>query len=233
MRRKYKAAEVAEARNGFGIALDGKPMRTPAGHAFVVPTRTLADAVAAEWEAQGEKVDPRSMPMTQFVATALDRVSVERVRIVNDLAAFAETDLLCHRAADAERLTVRQAEHWDPLLDWAAEALAARFELASGVMPVDQPAATLSAIRDRVEALDDLTLVAAQTLAGCTGSIVLAFAVLEGRLSAEEAHRLSRVDEEYQIERWGEDYEAADRRVAIHADMLAAEKLLSLARVRH
>ena len=233
MRRKFNTAAVTEAGGGYGVALDGKPMRTPAGHAFVAPTKALAEAVAAEWQAQGEKVDPRTMPMTQFIATALDRVSVERERIVRDLAAFAETDLLCHRDEETVRLAERQKKEWQPLLDWAADALGARFVLASGVMPVDQPPETLAAIRKRVESLDDLGLVALQTLAGACGSIVLAFAVAEGRLAAEEAHRLSRVDEDYQIERWGEDYEAADRRVAVHADMLAAEKLLSLARVRH
>ncbi len=233
MRRRFKAVEVAETDGGFGIALDGKPMRTPAGHLFVAPTRALADASAAEWQAQGEKIVPHTMPMTQFVATSLDRVSVERQRIVRELAAFAETDLICHWAADSEWLAERQRQEWQPLLDWAADALGARFSLASGVMPVDQPAEALAAIRARVERLDDLGLVALQTLAGCSGSIVLAFAVVEGRLSGEEAHRLSRLDEDYQIERWGEDYEAADRRVAVHADMREAERLLSLVRVRH
>lgn len=233
MRRRYKTVEVTDAGGGFSLSLDGKPMRTPAGHPFVAPTRALADAVAEEWRAQGEKVDPRKMPMTQFVATAIDRVPVDRDRIVGDLAAFAETDLLCHWAADSEWLAKRQAEHWKPVLDWAEAALEARFRLASGIMPVEQPKATLDAIRRRVAELDDFILVAMQTLAGSSGSIVLAFAVAEGRLSAEDAHRLSRVDEDYQIERWGEDYEAADRRVAVHADMLAAERLLVLVRVRH
>lgn len=233
MRRRYKTVEVTDAAGGFAVTLDGKPMRTPAGHPFVAPTRALADAIAEEWRTQGEKVHPRSMPMTQFVATALDRVPLDRERIVGDLAAFAETDLLCHWAADSEWLAKRQAEQWQPMLDWAKTALSARFTVASGIMPVDQPPETLAAVRQRVAALDDLTLVAVQSLAGSSGSIVLAFAVAEGRLSAEDAYRLSRLDEDYQIERWGEDYEAADRRVAVHADMLAAEKLLSLARVRH
>ena len=233
MKRLFKTATVAESGGGYGVLLDAKPMRTPAGHLLVAPTRALAEAVAAEWQAQGDKIDPRSMPMTQFVATALDRVSVERARVVRDLAAFAETDLLCHRADDVDRLAARQASEWQPLLDWAAAALGARFLLSGGVMPVDQPMETLAAIRSRVEALDDLGLVALQTLAGASGSIVLAFAVAEGRLAAAEAHRLSRLDEDYQIERWGEDWEAADRRKALHADMLAAERLLSLARVRH
>ena len=233
MRRRYKTVEVADVADGFAITLDAKPMRTPAGHPFVAPTRTLADAVAEEWRAQGETVQPRTMPMTQFVATALDRVPLDRERIVGDLAAFAETDLLCHRAADSEWLLKRQAEQWQPLLDWAKTVLGARFTLASGIMPVDQPPETLAAIRRRVAALDDFNLVAMQSLAGSTGSIMLAFAVAEGRLSAEDAHRLSRLDEDYQIERWGEDYEAADRRVAVHADMREAERLLSLVRVRH
>ncbi len=233
MRRRYKTVEVTDVGGGFALSLDGKPMRTPAGHPFVAPTRALADAVAEAWRAQGEKVHPRTMPMTQFVATAIDRVPVDRDRIVGDLAAFAETDLLCHWAADSEWLAKRQAEHWKPLLDWAEAVLEARFRLASGIMPVDQPKETLAAIRRRVAELDDFILVAMQTLAGSSGSIVLAFAVAEGRLSAEDAHRLSRLDEDYQIERWGEDYEAADRRVAVHADMLAAARLLALVRVRH
>ncbi len=233
MRRRYKTVEVADVADGFAITLDAKPMRTPAGHPFVAPTRTLADAVAEEWRAQGETVQPRTMPMTQFVATALDRVPLDRERIVGDLAAFAETDLLCHRAADSEWLLKRQAEQWQPLLDWAKTVLGARFTLASGIMPVDQPPETLAAIRRRVAALDDFNLVAMQSLAGSTGSIMLAFAVAEGRLSAEDAHRLSRLDEDYQIERWGEDYEAADRREAVRADMLAAARLLALVRVRH
>lgn len=233
MRRKYKTVEIREAAGGFALALDGKPMRTPAGNAFVAPAHALAEAVAEEWRAQGEKVNPLSMPMTRFVATALDRVPTERERIVRDLAAFAETDLLCHWAADSEWLLERQRERWQPLLDWAAEALGARLAVATGVMPVEQPAETLASVRRRVAAFDDLMLVAMQTLAGATGSIVLALAVSEGRLAAEEAHRLARLDEDYQNERWGEDYEAADRRVAVHADMMEAERLLSLVRVRH
>ena len=233
MRRRYKTVEVVDVAGGYAVTLDAKPMRTPAGHPFIAPTRTLADAVAEEWRAQGEKVDPRKMPMTQFVATALDRVPVDRERIVGDLAAFAETDLLCHWAADSEWLVKRQAEQWQPLLDWAVTTLGARFVIASGIMPIDQPAETLAAIRRRVATLDDFTLVAVQSLASLTGSIVLAFAVAEGHLTAEDAHRLSRVDEDYQIERGGEDYEAADRRVAVHADMLATQRLLALVRVRH
>ena len=139
MRRRYKTVEVTDAGGGFALSLDGKPMRTPAGHPFVAPTRALADAVAEEWRAQGEKVHPRTMPMTQFVATAIDRVPVDRDRFVGDLAAVAETDLLCHWAADSEWLAKRQAEHWKPLLDWAEAVLEARFRLASGIMPVDQP----------------------------------------------------------------------------------------------
>ncbi|MBM3532453.1 MAG: ATPase [Alphaproteobacteria bacterium] len=233
MRRKYKTVEVAESGGGYGISLDRKPMRTPAGKRFEVRQRPLAEAVAEEWRAQGDKVDPRSMPMTRFVATALDRIAVERDRIVGELAAFAETDLLCHRADRPAELIERQKKGWQPLLDWAEEEIGARFDIATGVMPLVQPPATLAAVRVRIAALDDLELAGIQTLAGGTGSIVLAFAVFLGRIGWEEGHRLSRLDEDHQIERWGEDPEAAERRKSIHADLADAARLLSLVRVRH
>jgi len=233
MKRRYKTVEIVESGSGYGISLDGKPMRTPAGNRFEVRQRPLAEAIAEEWRAQQDKVDPHTMPMTRFVATALDRIAVERDRIARDLAAFAETDLLCHRADRPEELIERQRQGWQPLLDWAVEALGARFEIATGVMPLNQPEATLAAIRARIDDLDDLELAGVQTLAGGTGSIVLAFAVFLGRIGWEEAHRLSRLDEDHQIERWGEDPEAAERRIAVHADLGDAARLLSLVRVRH
>ena len=233
MKRRYKTVEVSESGAGFALSLDGKPMRTPAGNALVATPRALADAIAEEWRAQGNSVDPRSMPMTQFVATALDRVPGERERIRSELAAFAETDLLCHRAEGPPPLVERQTRDWQPLLDWAATALVAPFVVCAGVMPVAQPQAAKAAIRARVDALDDLHLVVLQTLAGGTGSIVLALAVLDGRVGWEEAHRLSRLDEDFQIEKWGEDPEARKRREGMHEDLRQAARLLSLARVRH
>lgn len=233
MRRKYKTVDVAESGGCYGVVLDGKPMRTPAGNRLEVRQRPLAEAVADEWRAQGDTVDPRTMPMTRFVATALDRIAAERPRIATDLAAFAETDLLCHHADRPEELRDRQRRDWQPLLDWAVQALDARFEVASGVMPLVQPPTTLAAIRARIDDLDDLELAGVQALAHGTGSIVLAFAVFLGRLGWEEAHRLSRLDEDHQLERWGEDPEAAERRKGVHADLGDAARLLSLARVRH
>ncbi|MBM3548218.1 MAG: ATPase [Alphaproteobacteria bacterium] len=225
--------EIVESGGSYGISLDGKPMRTPAANRFEVRQRALAEAVAEEWRAQGDKVDPRTMPMTRFVATALDRIAAERDRIVGELAAFAETDLLCHRADRPAELIERQSQEWQPLLDWAVEELGARFEIATGVMPLTQPAATLAAVRARVQGLDDLELAGIQTLAGGTGSIILALAVFLGRIGWEGAHRLSRLDEDHQIERWGEDPEAAERRKSVHADLGEAARLLSLVRVRH
>jgi chaperone required for assembly of F1-ATPase len=233
VKRRYRSVEVTETGAGFALSLDGKPMRTPAGHRLATSPRALADAIAEEWRAQGDTVDPRTMPMTQFVATALDRVPGMRESIVQDIAAFAETDLLCHRAEGPPPLIERQALEWQPLLDWAATVLDARLAVCTGVMPMEQPERARAAIRARVEALDDLQLVLLQTLAGATGSIVLALAVLDGRLGWEEAHRLSRLDEDFQIERWGEDPEAAKRRKGVHEDLRQAARLLSLVRVRH
>ncbi|MSP49298.1 MAG: ATPase [Alphaproteobacteria bacterium] len=233
MKRTYKTVEVTDSGDGYGVVLDGKPMRTPAGNRLEVRTRPLAEAVAEEWRAQGGTIRPLTMPMTRFVATALDRIAAERPRIAGDLAAFAASDLLCHFAERPEELAERQRREWQPLLDWSAEALGACFVTASGVMPTAQPAKTLAAIRAQVDELDNLELAAVQTLAQGTGSIVLAFAVFDGHIGWEEAHRLSRLDEDHQIERWGEDPEAAARREGMHADLGDAARLLSLVRVRH
>lgn len=228
LKRFYKQAAVAEAEGGFAVQLDGRAVKTPAARRLAVPSRALAEAMAAEWDAQGEEVRPASMPMTQLASTALDRVGPERPAIREQLAAFAATDLLCYRADFPPDLVWRQTTQWQPLLDWAAETLGGRLVVTSGVIAVEQPAEAVAALLARVDAYDVWRLTAVQAACAAAGSLVLALALGEGRLTGQQVFDLSQLDETYQIEQWGEDWEAADRRAALLRDILAAERLLSL-----
>lgn len=228
IKRFYKQADVAEAEGGFAIRLDGRPIKTPATRQLVVPTRALAEAVAAEWEEQGEEVVPALMPMTQLASTALDRISAERPVIQEQMAKFATTDLLCYRAEFPPDLVRRQNSQWQPLLDWAAETLGSAMVVTVGIMAVDQPKPALDALSARLDSYDVWRLTVAQAACAASGSLVLALALTEGHLTGEETFELSQLDETYQIEQWGEDWEAADRRDVLKRDILAAERLLKL-----
>jgi chaperone required for assembly of F1-ATPase len=228
IKRFYKHAAIAEIDGAHAVQLDGRTVKTPAGKLLAVPSRPLAEAMAVEWEAQGEEIKPKSMPMTQLASTALDRVGPERVAIREQLANFADTDLLCYRAEFPPDLVARQTSQWQPLLEWAAEELGSRLVVTSGVIAVEQPAEAVAALLARVDSYDVWRLTVAQAACAAAGSLVLALALVEGRLNGEQTYDLSQLDETYQIEKWGEDWEAADRRAALKRDILAAERLLTL-----
>lgn len=230
LKRFYKQAAVAETEDGFAVHLDGRPVKTPAGRRLAVPFRALAEAMVAEWLEQGEEIKPKSMPMTQLASTALDRVGPERATIIEQLIRFADTDLLCYRAEFPPDLVARQTNQWQPLLDWAADSVGGRLVVTSGVVAVPQPAQALAALLARLESYDDWCLCAAQAACAASGSLVLALAMIEGRLTGQQTYEVSQLDETYQIEQWGEDWEAADRRAALQRDILAAERLLTLAK---
>jgi chaperone required for assembly of F1-ATPase len=229
MKRLYREVAVAAQPDGYGVALDGKRVTTPAGAALVVPARRLAEAIAEEWSAQGERVVPRTMPMTQLTATALDRVAPARAPVIDALIRYGETDLLCYRATEPSDLVARQAAMWQPLVDWVELRHDVRLEVTNGLMPRPQPAAALAALRGALEPLDAWRLTGVNAATAAAGSLVLALALLERRLSAEEAWALSQLDETFQIERWGEDLEAARRRAELRADLVAAGRFLALA----
>lgn len=231
LKRFYKQASVAETEDGFAIHLDGRPVKTPAGRKLAVPFAALAEAMAAEWQEQGEEIKPKSMPMTQLASTALDRIGPERATILEQLTRFADTDLLCYRADFPHHLVERQMAHWQPLLDWAADHLQARLAVTVGVLAVPQPAAALAALAARLETYDVWRLCTAQAACAAAGSLVLALALAEGRIDGEQTYQLSQLDETFQIEQWGEDAEATARRDALRRDILAAERLLALTRV--
>lgn len=228
IKRFYKQAGIAATDAGFAVRLDGKPVKTPAGHALEVPAQALAEAIAAEWEAQESEVKPHSMPLTQLASTAIDRVGPERAAILEQLLNYAGTDLLCYRADFPPDLVERQARGWQPLLDWAREQVGAALAATEGVIAIDQPAEALAALQARLDGLDTWRLTAVQSATAASGSLVLALALEAGRLTGGETFALSQLDETYQIEQWGEDAEAAQRRAILERDIKAAERFLAL-----
>jgi chaperone required for assembly of F1-ATPase len=215
---------------GFGVALDDKPLSTPLRQPVAVPSRALAEAIAAEWQAQGEEVRPNTMPLTQLAVTVLDRVADRRQEVTDELTAYGSTELLCYRAEHPTELAQRQAEGWQPLLDWLALRFDAPLAVTSGVGPRPQSPAALAALRAAIAERSPWELAALALATQAAGSIVLGLALIEGRIDAAAAWSLSLMDELYQAELWGEDREAIARRESIRRDLLAVETFLELLR---
>jgi chaperone required for assembly of F1-ATPase len=228
MRRVYKEVVAHRIDGGWGVALDGRPLRTPAKREVSVPSKALAAAIAEEWNAQHPDVRPETMPLTRLATTALDRTALEREKIVVEVANYAETDLVCYRAEGPPALVARQEAVWQPLIDWAAGRYDAGLSVTAGVVPAPQSPASLKMFASVVAALDDFRLTALQTATAACGSLVIALALFEGRLDAEAAFAASQLDETFQIEAWGEDAEAARRRAALAADIAATARFLNL-----
>ncbi|MEH2486166.1 ATP12 family chaperone protein [Bradyrhizobium sp. AZCC 2230] len=225
-KRFYKEVGVAEAEGGFAITLDGKPIRTPSSRQVVIPARALADAVAAEWAAQGEALDPVTMPLTRIANSVVEGV-VDRVELVtDDLAKYLETDLLFYRAGHPEGLVAREAAQWDPVLFWAAEALGAHFILSEGIMHVKQPDGALRAARAALPG-DAWSVAALHVVTTLTGSALLALALAHGVRDAGEVWAAAHVDEDWNIDQWGVDEEAAARRATRLRDFDAAVAVLA------
>jgi chaperone required for assembly of F1-ATPase len=228
IKRFHKQAGVAASDVGFAVQLDGRGVKTPAGRKLQVPSEKLAQAIAAEWDAQEAEIKPYTMPLTQLASTALDRVGPERAVIVDQMVAYAVTDLLCYRAESPSDLVALQTRVWQPLLDWSKAHLDAGLLVTTGVIAIGQPAEALAALRARLDGYDVWRLTVAQAACSASGSLVLALALTEGRLTGEECFTASNLDEAYQVALWGDDYEAADRRAELQRDIQAAADLLSL-----
>ena len=230
MKRFYKETAVDVGDGGYRVLLDGKPMRTPAKAVLVTPTQALAEAIAAEWQEIPDKaeINVSHLRLTRLAATALDRVTVQRERVIEDTAKYAGSDMLCYRAPAPSSLVERQQETWQPLLDWAAERYGVRFVVAEGTTFVAQPAEVLARLRDVVAAHGDLALAALYNLTHISGSLVIALAVSEGRLSAADAFAAAQLDELFQIERWGTDPLATQRHEGIQRDLDACARFLAL-----
>lgn len=230
MKRFYKKAEVAPGAGGHGVVLDGRLVKTAGKHDLIVPSLALATAVAAEWEAQQGKIRRDAMPLTRLAGATIDRDAAQHGAVVRQVADYAGTDLVCYRAAHPPALAARQQAVWQPLLDWAAERYAAPLTVISGVIPSSQPAASLAAFTAAVAAYEDFALTALRAATAACGSLVIALALLEGRVDAGEAFAASQLDESFQIEAWGEDREQAQRRAALSAEIAAAARFLALLR---
>jgi chaperone required for assembly of F1-ATPase len=227
-KRFYKTAAAVPADGGFAIELDGRRVRTPKTNAFVVPSLSLAEAIAAEWLEQGDSIDPQSMPLTGLANAAIDHISADSSRFVDQIVSYAASDLLCYRAETPPRLVQRQGAAWDPLIGWATERLGQPFSVAIGVMPCVQATETLDAVRSMVAARSAFELAGLFSAVTLMGSAILGLAVVEGRIPAEMAWAAARIDETLQAEDWGQDAEAEARAAKMGEELSHAERFLRL-----
>ncbi|MEO3473133.1 ATP12 family protein [Roseomonas sp. CAU 1739] len=227
------AVAVPRPEGGHAVLLDGRPLRLPGGAPLAARSAALAEAIAAEWQAaggeKGGEMTMEAVPLTRLLGTVQDRIAPDPAAMIAGLAKFAETDLLCYRAEDAA-LAEAQSREWQPLLDWVAQAHGAPLTVTAGLMPVPQPARSLTALRDAIAAHAAEELAALGLAVPALGSLVLALALSAGRLDAAEAHRLAVLDETHQEQRWGTDWEAEQRRVRSAAELRLAERFLALVR---
>lgn len=228
MKRFWTKAEAVEADGGWTVALDGRAIKTAGRSGLVVPTKRLAEAIAAEWDAVEDKVDPRAMPMTGLANAAIDIVAKDAQAFADGLANYATTELCCYRAEHPDNLCAMQDAAWDPLLEWAGRRYDVSFETTKGIMHVEQPAATLERLQAAVRALDAFRLAGLSPLVTVGGSLVAALAVLDGEIEAEAAWDAVEVDARHQAEQWGADAEAEARDEGRRGEFLAAARFLSL-----
>jgi chaperone required for assembly of F1-ATPase len=232
-KRFYKLATVGEGQResqgrgpaSFPILLDGRSVKTPARNPLHVPSRAVAEAIAAEWQAQGETIDPATMPTTTLANSIIDGVAPRAGEVADDVAKFFASDLLFYRADGPAGLIRRQAEHWDPVLAWVADTFGARFILAEGVMPVTQPDAAVNAARKALPT-DPWSIGALQVITALTGSALLGLALAHRFRSADEVWTAAHVDENWNSETWGEDELARERRALRRAEFDAAALVL-------
>jgi len=226
----YKSVDTAKEARGFVVRLDGRPIKTPARNPMTLPTAKLAEAIAEEWRAQSDALDPLTMPLTRLAYAAIDVAPMHRKRLADEILGYGKSDLLCYRAEAPKALAARQNEAWNPLLDWAAERFNARLKTGTGIGYVEQPTDSRVAFAAAVEPRDDFTLTALHGATSLTGSLVLGLALIEGRLAAADAFALSRLDETFQSEAWGKDAEAEARAARLGEELAAMERFLNLAR---
>lgn len=229
MKRFYSDASVVAKNDQFAVELDGRPVLSPGRTPLDLEKQSVAEAIAEEWNAQGEEVVPESMPMTRFANTAIDRIRPRRDAVATEIAGYAGTDLLCYRVEEPKDLAERQAFTWQPLLDWAAAHYGASLRVTEGVIPVAQDADALTVLHTQVASYDEFALSGLHSLTSASGSLVIALAVLEGRIAPEEAAAASLIDETFQAEQWGEDPESIARWEGIGVEIAVAARFLSLA----
>jgi chaperone required for assembly of F1-ATPase len=234
VKRFWETAAVQWTENGHSILLDGKPMRLPSGSPLVVGPARLARAIAEEWQAagggKGGEMSFKDTPLTRLAGTALERIAPDPTITIDAIAQYGETDLLCYRAETPQKLVQRQHQQWQPWLDWAALAYDAPLRVAAGVGYVKQHHDSIAALRRTVAALDTDALAGLGIAVPALGSLVLGLALAAGEMDADTAYRLGALDELFQAEQWGDDYEAVDRRTSMLADIVLAARYIDLTR---
>jgi chaperone required for assembly of F1-ATPase len=230
VKRFWETAETIATDSGFAIALDGRRVKTPAKADLILPTEALADAVAAEWNGVGEKIDPREMPLTGFANAAIDRIGPAKEDFASGIARYGESDLTCYRAEGPDALVRVQREEWDALLEWARRRYDVDFALCAGVMHVEQPADTVRKLNHEVMTLDAFQLAGLSPMVTIGGSLIAALAVYEEMIPAEAAWEAVSLDDRWQLEQWGDDAEARAALDARRRDFLAAAQFLELLR---
>lgn len=229
MKRFYKQATVVETeRGGHTIALDGRPVRTPARAILDLPTPALAQAVADEWNAQGEEILPQSMVMTGLANAAIDQIAPDAISFASGIAVYGESDLLSYRADSPAALVTAQAQVWDPLLAWATARYDIAFHRAVGILHVPQPPETLARLRAVVSAHDPFSLAGLSTLVTMSGSLVIGLAVIEGAIAPDDAWNAAEIDEIWQAQQWGEDEDASARRARRGVEFAQAARFCAL-----
>ena len=235
-KRFYATAAVAPHDDGFAVMLDGRPLLTPAKARLSLPTRAAAEAIAGEWLAQGEEIDPAEMPLTRIVNSAIDGVARTMEAVAEDIVKYAGTDLVCYRAEGPDSLVKAQAEAWNPVLAFAAADMGARFLCAEGITHVAQPESSMAAVRAKLGrvtgtgAAAPVALACLSVMTGLTGSLLIVLARVSGAMSLAQAWAAAHVDEDFQMRLWGADQEAMDRRARRFAEMAAADRLWQLVR---
>jgi len=230
-KRFWSESTVEPEEGGFAVRLDGRPVKTPAKRGLILPTQAMAQAVAAEWDAQEDEINPQTMPVTKTANAAIDKVAVQHAEVADMLAAYGDADLLCYRADNPEELVARQVVQWDPMLDWASEALGVRLKPRTGIMHVPQDAQALAVLQDRTHALTAFELAAFHDLVSLSGSLILGFAATLDARPAETLWDISRLDEIWQIEQWGKDDDAEALAGVKRASFLHAHAMFTLCRV--
>ncbi len=226
MKRFWRTATAEPAAAGFGVRLDGRPLRTPRRHELVLPTAALAELVATEWDVQGEAVEPDTMPVNRLATTATDLMPERRAPAVAQLADYARSDLLCYRAAEPAELVETYARYWDPPLAWLQATHGLRLRVVEGLMPGDQPAPAVTGLAELVEATDDWRLVALHAATTASGSLVLALMMAAGALAGTVAADASLVDERFQRKQWGDEADALARERRLIRDLVAVDRYL-------
>ena len=228
MKRFYKQVTAEKEGGSYSVLLDGRVIKTPAKAPLRLPTLALAEAIAEEWDAQETEINPAAMPLMQSAATAIDRVTPQRDQVIEEIAAYGGTDLVCYRATHPQNLVDRQTATWDPMLEWIEARHNVRLQTCQGIIHIEQPQESLTKMRDIVAAQSDMTLAPLHNITSLCGSLVIALAVLDGHITAEEAFEISELDETHVMEFWGSDAEAVKRRNNNKESLAASARFLKL-----